>query len=279
MVFAATYPHRVRKLVLLAPPINGLATNSLGPWWQSPGIGELWSFFCLNQEWYRHWLSQGWTSAEVSWQPLVEQYFRPLSTFAGRKGFLAVLRGSSGFDYAFYQERLKVPILVLRGQNDPFCPPASLARLLAALPQATLKILPQVGHFLPDEASQPTYESIETFLQGTAAEATVLAGPAMEAMPAALLATAAPAKKLPQSVDYKTAPGKVTLKRKLQLVPAVSRMVAPIRENDIPAPVSKAAQTPTVSGLTPAEETAPAITPAAPIATAAAVTPVPAPQP
>jgi pimeloyl-ACP methyl ester carboxylesterase len=172
MVFAATYPHRVRKLVLLAPPLNGLPLDSLGPWWRWPLLGEVWSFFCLNPGWYRQYLSQGWSSPDTSWQPLVEQYFRPLSTFAGRRGFLAVLRGSRGYDYAFYQERLKVPTLVLCGENDPFCQPGLLGRLQAELPQISIKILPHAGHFLTEEAPQATYELMEKFLENPASPET-----------------------------------------------------------------------------------------------------------
>ncbi|NTV51863.1 MAG: alpha/beta hydrolase, partial [Candidatus Firestonebacteria bacterium] len=165
MVFAASYPHRVRKVVLLAPPLNGLATDTLGPWWRWPGVGELWSFLFLNQAWYRQWLIRGWTSPYSSWQPVVEQYFRPLSTFNGRRGFLAVLRGCGGFAYGFYQERLKVPTLAIRGEHDPFCLPGPLQRMQAAVPQVTVKTLPQVGHFLPEEAPRQTYENIKAFLE------------------------------------------------------------------------------------------------------------------
>ena len=163
LVFAASYPNRVRKLVLLAPPLNGLAADTLGPWWRWPGVGEVWSYLSLNQEWYRRWLSRGWTSPYASWQPVVEQYFRPLSTLAGRRGFLAVLRGSYGYAYNYSLERLKVPTLVVRGESDPFCPPRLLQQLSGMLPQVSLKTFPKVGHFLPEEAPRQTYETIQEF--------------------------------------------------------------------------------------------------------------------
>jgi hypothetical protein len=273
MVFAATYPHRVRKLVLLAPPLDGLATDALGPWWRWPLAGEVWSFFFLNQEWYRRWLTQGWTSPYASWQPVVEQYYRPLSTQAGRRGFLAVLRGCTGFAYNSYQERLQVPTLVIRGADDPFCPPGPLVRLQAALPQIIVKTLPQVGHFLPEEAPRQTYEMIREFI-GVAERPEVLpepapqpeAAPALPPAPAPKPATAGRkrnalaraverAKPVPQpTVTLILAPAMPAAAEPPAAVPAVAPAPA------VPAAASDTRE-PAASAPTPAAQPAPALQP------------------
>ena len=47
---------------------------------------------------------------------------------------------------------IAVPTLVVHGEEDPLFPPEHGAALAAAIPGATLHLMPQVGHELPHRA-------------------------------------------------------------------------------------------------------------------------------
>lgn len=61
---------------------------------------------------------------------------------------------------------IAVPALVISGQDDRVDPPAILQReLLPRLPQATLNLLPGIGHLSPLEAPHELAASIEAFVR------------------------------------------------------------------------------------------------------------------
>jgi pimeloyl-ACP methyl ester carboxylesterase len=55
--------------------------------------------------------------------------------------------------------RVRIPTLVVWGENDTFLPPAYADAFVALLPNGTLKLLPQCGHLIPLEQG-PTFASL-----------------------------------------------------------------------------------------------------------------------
>jgi 3-oxoadipate enol-lactonase len=58
---------------------------------------------------------------------------------------------------------VRAPTLVLAGELDPLCGPAQARALAAALPHATVVIIPDAGHFLGVEAPVEFKQAIVTF--------------------------------------------------------------------------------------------------------------------
>jgi pimeloyl-ACP methyl ester carboxylesterase len=164
LAFAANYPNLTKKLVLISPLCGNLGVDGLGPWWRWPLVGEVWSMLFLNHTWFRAWLKTGWTSPYSAWENVVEQYYQPVSTYEGRKGFLAVLRGCTRVSYASFQERLQVPTLLLFGDNDPYCPAKFVREFQKNTPGILVRGFPKVGHFPQEEAPRQTYEAILGFI-------------------------------------------------------------------------------------------------------------------
>lgn len=70
-----------------------------------------------------------------------------------------------GFDYRPEAQRISAPTLVIHGGADTIPLSASEA-WTAAIPEARLLVLPNVGHFPHVEAPSEFFDSVETFLSG-----------------------------------------------------------------------------------------------------------------
>ncbi|MFH1177903.1 MAG: alpha/beta hydrolase [Acidobacteriota bacterium] len=66
---------------------------------------------------------------------------------------------------------LDVPALVLVGQDDTITPPEASRAMAAALPRATLVVIPEAGHSPMVERPMATADAIVTFLRGIPPEA------------------------------------------------------------------------------------------------------------
>lgn len=61
--------------------------------------------------------------------------------------------------------QVQTPTLILFGEHDQVVPPANAALLDAALPNSTVKILPNAGHFLSLDATDAAVEAVVEFLK------------------------------------------------------------------------------------------------------------------
>jgi len=71
-------------------------------------------------------------------------------------------------DTAALLSRLDVPTLALWGDSDPFCPVHAARRLVRALPNASLSIFEDTGHFVPEERPEMTAWHIDDFFRSQA---------------------------------------------------------------------------------------------------------------
>ncbi len=164
MAFAANYPGMVKRMVLLAPLLEHFSSAPKGWWWRFPVLGEIWSWAFLNHTWFRQWLRFGWRSPYTSWETVVEKYYQPLRTSEGRKGFLAVLRANYDYDFSALFERVHSPTLIVFGGTDPYY--HEILAITDSVRQSyfSISFVPNVGHFLMEEAPRQTYEKIKDFL-------------------------------------------------------------------------------------------------------------------
>ena len=58
-----------------------------------------------------------------------------------------------------------LPTLILWGEDDPFHPAAAGERLNDAIPSSALGLVPETGHFLPEEAPETIFPIISEYLR------------------------------------------------------------------------------------------------------------------
>ena len=145
LYFAASHPERVVSLVTIAAHIYMEAKMQAGIW----GVRQMFQnddeflrrFQRLHGEKYQqvfdNWF-YGWTKAEhLSWD------MRPVLG------------------------QIRCPALVIQGLEDEHATPQHAQDLAAALPEAELWLLPQVGHMLPRDAARAFNERVLAFLRQT----------------------------------------------------------------------------------------------------------------
>lgn len=67
-------------------------------------------------------------------------------------------------DAGGYLPRITVPVLLLTGAEDAWSPPAQHEEIAAMMPQATLEIVAEAGHFLPVERPEIVAQTINGWL-------------------------------------------------------------------------------------------------------------------
>lgn len=86
----------------------------------------------------------------------IEQYLRPFTNNAGQQAMVSHL--VAGSDHAVEDGAelggLRIPVAVLCGSDDPIQPAEVSQRLGAAIPGATVEVVPDARHFLPEESPQ-----------------------------------------------------------------------------------------------------------------------------
>jgi haloalkane dehalogenase len=97
----------------------------------------------------------------------IDEYFKAYSSPERRRGQLELYRSGDFSELEAYDlGALKVPALILWGENDPFAPVGGAHRFARELPEARLEVLEGVGHFCFDEAPEACAAAIVRFLEG-----------------------------------------------------------------------------------------------------------------
>lgn len=98
----------------------------------------------------------------------IEEYWRAASTAEGRRAVLELYRSGDFSKLAPYEGRLGelgVPTLLLWGADDEFAPVAGAKRFAAEIPDASLAVIEEAGHFVYADAPQRCGETIGGFLE------------------------------------------------------------------------------------------------------------------
>jgi len=98
----------------------------------------------------------------------IDLYLRPFQDAAGRVAILAHIQALEHAQAISIAQRLStvaVPTSLIWGRRDRLVPLLLGQRLQAAIPGATLDVIPDVGHFTPEEAPQRISESIAVLLK------------------------------------------------------------------------------------------------------------------
>jgi pimeloyl-ACP methyl ester carboxylesterase len=109
-------------------------------------------------------LQRGYAEQERG-QHSIEQYLHPFSTPEGRDVLVEHLIALDPQETVKLAQRYRdivAPTAIAWGAHDPFLPPSLARKLQAAIPAATLDIIPDARHFTPEEAP----ETLGTILGG-----------------------------------------------------------------------------------------------------------------
>lgn len=92
-----------------------------------------------------------------------EQHDEFFSTYADRESLLESFRASVSHTVGEFQSQLTEPTLIVCGDIDDIAPLEGQLRLARSLPDATLRVLPGVGHLLHYEAVAETAALMHAF--------------------------------------------------------------------------------------------------------------------
>lgn len=166
--FAATFPERIDRLVLIAPA--GFASPLLG-YDEAPVLPPLLPL--LRQVLPRPLLQSGLATAYADPAALgeerVSRYHDLLRAPGGREALLQRLAQTRLVPPEPLLARITAPTLLLWGARDAFIPIANAADYQRALPQATLVTLPDVGHVPQEEHPERGLAALLDFLAAPAA--------------------------------------------------------------------------------------------------------------
>ncbi|HEY4131233.1 MAG TPA: alpha/beta hydrolase [Gemmatimonadaceae bacterium] len=100
----------------------------------------------------------------------IDLYLRAFAKPEGRDTLIEHLRGLTNDETVAVGSRLgeiDIPTSILWGQADRVVPVSVGRRLEAAIPGATLELIPDAGHFTPEEAPRAVADAITTLLSRT----------------------------------------------------------------------------------------------------------------
>lgn len=166
---AVRWPQRVVRLGLVCPaaydewPVRELrlARGML------PLTRHLPATFLLGM--LRKELQRGYTDrpGERAGERSIERFLRPFRTAEGRDALVAHLEALDSAETVQLAPRLRdlpMPAAVVCGAHDPFVPPAVGERLVADIPEATLAVIADGRHFLPEEAPRAVADAVARLL-------------------------------------------------------------------------------------------------------------------
>ncbi|PHX64916.1 MAG: alpha/beta hydrolase [Gemmatimonadetes bacterium] len=149
--FAARYPERVEKLVLISP--DGFASPGFA--YGTPAEVPLalpLMRYAMPKSVFRMSLEPAYADQRALTDSLATRYYDLMLAPGARDAMLQRLRQTILVDPIAQLRQIQAPTLLLWGQQDAMIPFSNAADYMKALPHATLVPLPNVGH-LPFEES------------------------------------------------------------------------------------------------------------------------------
>jgi pimeloyl-ACP methyl ester carboxylesterase len=153
---AVRWPQRVSRLCLVAPvaydewPAREIRlARAMLP--LTRHLPPTWVLSALRKE-----LLRGYADHELGTHS-IDRYVKPFATAEGRNALVEHLLALDAAETTALAPRLKdlvMPTAVVVGAHDPFLPPAVAERLRDDIPRATLDVIADGRHFLPEESPE-----------------------------------------------------------------------------------------------------------------------------
>ena len=161
--FAAAFPARTSKLVLISP--DGFASPGFqyGKAPRVPALMHLMKYF-LPRPLLEMNLAAAYADPARLTSAVVDRYYELLLASGNRAAMLDRLRQSVLEDPVPVLRRIRTPTLLLWGEKDRLIPYGNAADYLASLPNATLVSFANLGHVPHEEAPAESLKPLEKFL-------------------------------------------------------------------------------------------------------------------
>ena len=167
---ALTYPERVQALVLVDPAIyqGGMQFPGLVRWLlstpQARRVGPL--FVRSIRDWGLDFGRSAWHDPSKITDEIWAGYTKPLQAENWDKGLYEVTLASRSLGLDKRLDEVRVPVLVITGDDDQIVPTEQSIRLAGELPNAQLVVVPNCGHVPHEECPQPFLAAVSSFLAG-----------------------------------------------------------------------------------------------------------------
>ncbi|MBM4467524.1 MAG: alpha/beta hydrolase [Chloroflexi bacterium] len=167
MLTALAYPQRVQALVLVDAAVYGHG-GSLGlvrlladtP--QMQRIGPL--VARRIRTWGQDFARSAWHDPSQITAEVWEGYTKPLQVENWDRALWEMMRASRSHDLAEQLAEIRVPCLVITGDDDRIVPTEQSIRLADELPDAALVVIPDCGHVPHEECPEAFLQAVTGFL-------------------------------------------------------------------------------------------------------------------
>ncbi len=165
--FAAAFPERTRKLVLISP--DGFASPGFeyGKAPQVPAILKLMKYF-LPRTLLRSNLAAAYGDPRRLSDAVVDRYYELLLAPGNREAMIARMQQSILEDPVPLLKQISAPTLLLWGQKDRLIPFANSADYVNALEDSRLVAFANLGHVPHEEAPAESLAAVMQFIAGDA---------------------------------------------------------------------------------------------------------------
>lgn len=167
---ALKYPQRVEGLVLvdaaiyrgggapawIRPLLDTPQMNRLGPWFVRSLAGEQGITF----------LRSAWHDPSKITDEVIAGYRKPLQTKNWDRALWELTKASRASDLSQRLDEVRLPVLVITGDNDRIVPTEESIRLARELPNARLVVIPNCGHVPQEECPTEFLHAVLPFVMG-----------------------------------------------------------------------------------------------------------------
>lgn len=166
-IFAVNYPEMLHDLVL----INSVAYN----FWpvqpiialRTPIIRQI-AMASLDYGMFEVIVKRGLYNKQQFSNELMEFFYKPMKTSAGRKAFLHFAKCLDNKNLTEIENELrhlKVPVLIVRGMGDVYLDASISSKLHSEIPGSKLVEIETAGHFIQEDEPEKLSASIINFIQ------------------------------------------------------------------------------------------------------------------
>ncbi|HET9495291.1 MAG TPA: alpha/beta hydrolase [Chloroflexia bacterium] len=169
MLTALRYPERVRALILVDPAVyaGGGAPGWIKPLLGSPQARRIGPLLVRSIQ------SRGEDIIRTAWHDpgkitpgIIEGYRKPLKAHDWDRALWEFTLASQESRLPERLGELKMPVLVITGDDDRIVPTAQSVRLAGELPNATLVVVPDCGHLPHEECPEDFMRAVREFVAG-----------------------------------------------------------------------------------------------------------------
>jgi len=118
---------------------------------------------------FRTIVSRGLYHKNLLSEELMELFWEPLKSAIGRKAFLAFAKSLDNRNLTELEKELQclnLPVLILRGDADPYLSAAIAEKLHRDIPNSRLQRIPTASHYLMEDEPEWTVRQIIDFIRG-----------------------------------------------------------------------------------------------------------------